>query len=158
MQSGKRCHQRGFGYLMVLFTLAAMGLLLAGAGQVWHTVAQREREADLLFVGNQFRRAIGSYYQRTPDAVKQYPKRLEDLLEDHRHPVPLRHLRMLYRDPVTGSAEWGLVKNGDRIVGVHSLATASPLKSRFLPRDAAFDGSTSYDQWVFSHNAAGVAP
>lgn len=150
--------QRGFGYLLVLFTLAAMGLLLAGAGQVWHTSAQREKEVELLFIGQQFRQAIASYYALAPDAAKQYPAKLEDLLEDKRFPMPRRHLRQLYRDPMTGRAQWGLVKAGDGIVGVHSLSDGSPLKTAFEGRDAALAGSSRYDQWVFSADTAGTAP
>ena len=154
---GGRWGQRGFGYLLVLFALAAMGLLLAGTGQVWHTAAQRDKEAELLFVGNQYRQAIGSYHAMTPDAAKQYPTRLEDLLEDKRFPMPRRHLRQLYRDPMSRSTEsnaWGLVKSGDRIVGVHSLSTDAPLKTVFAARDSAFAGMSSYSEWVFSHDAS----
>ena len=35
-----------------------MGVALAGTGMVWHTQVRREKERELLFVGNQFRRAI----------------------------------------------------------------------------------------------------
>lgn len=152
--------QRGFGYLLVLFALAAMGLLLAGTGQVWHTTAQRDKEAELLFVGNQFRQAIGAYHAMSPDATKQYPARLEDLLDDRRFPMPRRHLRQLYRDPMssntghTEGTQWGLVKAGDRIVGVHSLSTAVPLKTVFAARDSAFAGVGSYSEWVFSHDTS----
>jgi type II secretory pathway pseudopilin PulG len=163
MRSGSaRCPhpagQRGFGYLLVLFALAAMGLMLAGAGQVWHTTAQREKEAELLFIGHQFRQAIGTYYALTPDAAKQYPAKLEDLLEDKRFPTPQRHLRQLYRDPMTGRAEWGLVKAGDRIMGVYSLSSGKPLKTAFHERNAAFADALRYDQWVFSHDGAGGTP
>lgn len=154
MRSGSARHshrrgQRGFGYLLVLFALAAMGLLLGSAGQVWHTAAQREKEAELLFIGNQFRQAIGSYYASSPDATKDYPLKLEDLLEDQRFPVPHRHLRQLYRDPITGSAQWGLVKVGDRIAGIHSLSESQALKTAFVGPDSTFSGATRYEQWVF---------
>lgn len=150
--------QRGFGYLLVLFALAAVGLALAGAGQVWHTTAQREKEAELLFIGNQFRQAIASYYTQTPGATRQYPTRLEDLLEDNRFPVPRRHLRQLYRDPMTGVSQWGLVKAGDRITGVYSLSDGVAFQTDFQGRDAAFAGTTQYQQWVFSPAGAGGLP
>lgn len=150
--------QRGLGYLLVLFTLAAVGLLLAGAGQVWHTTAHREKEAELLFIGNQFREAIGSYYAGTPDAAKQYPLKLADLLEDKRFPTPVRHLRQLYRDPMTGDTQWGLVMAGNRIVGVHSLSNGSALKTVFQVRDESLVGALTYDQWVFSHQIADNKP
>ena len=143
--------QRGFGYLLVLFAVAALGMLLAGAGQVWHTAVQREKEAELLFIGNQFRQAIGSYYEQAPDAVKQYPVKLEDLVEDRRFVVPRRHLRKLYRDPMTGHYDWELVKTGDRIVGVHSRSGGLALRMVFDPRDAGLEGTGRYDEWIFSY-------
>ncbi|OQW86639.1 MAG: hypothetical protein BWK72_16255 [Rhodoferax ferrireducens] len=163
MRSGSRClpppgRQRGFGYMLVLFALAAMGLTLAGAGQVWHTTAQRDKELELLFIGNQFRQAIGAYYTLTPGEVKQYPATLQELLEDKRFPYPRRHLRQLYRDPMTGSTQWGLVKVGDRIMGVHSLSEAPAFKTDFQGRDAAFAGTTHYGQWVFGPAMSEVLP
>lgn len=162
MPSGERTlraarSQQGFGFLLVLFAIAVLGLLLAGAGQVWQTSVQREKEAELLFIGNQFRQAIGSYYRQSPGAAKQFPARLEELVEDTRFPVPRRHLRKLYRDPMTGGLEWGLQKSGDRIVGVHSLSTGSAFRMVFEARDVAFQDTTRYDQWIFSY-AIGAEP
>ena len=64
------------------------------------TAAQREREQELLFVGSQFRNAFMSYYGATP-AGRALPAFLEDLVEDNRFPVPRRHLRRVYADPMT---------------------------------------------------------
>lgn len=147
-----RTGAQGFTYLLVLFALAAMGLTLAGTGQVWQVAAQRDREAELLFIGNQFRQAIGSYYRLSPEGAPKYPAQLQDLLEDSRFPTRQRHLRRLYRDPMTGGFEWGLVRVGERIVGVHSLSQGLPFKSVFEPRDAALQGALRYDQWVFRHD------
>lgn len=162
MRSGDTCgqgtgRQRGFGYLLALFALATIGLLLAGAGQVWQVAAQREKEADLLFAGEQFGAAIASYYRAGPDAVKQYPPALDDLLEDRRFSQPKRHLRRLYRDPMTGSHAWGQVRVGGRVIAVHSLGKGTPLKTVFELRHAAFAGATRYDQWVFGDGAIGPA-
>jgi type II secretory pathway pseudopilin PulG len=153
-----RSGQRGFGYLLVLFALAAMGLLLAGTGEVWHTAQLRENEAELLFIGNQFRLALASYQKVTPEAAPQNPLQLEELLEDRRFVVPRRHLRKLYRDPMTGKAQWGLVKASGRIIGVHSLSDGRPLKSFFSESNAIFEGAVRYDQWVFSPNTTADAP
>ena len=159
MRSGKPAarralDQRGFGFLLVLFAIAGLGLMLAGTGQVWHTTVQREKEAELLFIGNQFRQAIGSYYRQTPGTEAQLPSRLEDLLEDTRFLVPRRHLRKLYRDPMTGSFEWGLVKVGNRISGVHSLAPSISMRSIFQARDVGLQDTTRHDQWVFTFDRA----
>lgn len=128
-----------------------MGVVLAGAGQVWHTGAKREKERELLFVGNQYRQAIGRYYEASPGA-KQYPAKLDELIEDKRFPKSQRHLRQLYADPMTGRAEWGLVRAAGRITGVYSLSEETPLKTgNFAKLDAEFAQRTRYADWRFVH-------
>lgn len=142
--------QGGFAYLWLLFAIAGMGLLLATAAGVLETTIRREREADLLFIGNQFRQAIAAYRAcPTAGGGHEYPVRLEDLLDDQRHATPRRHLRRLYRDPMNGGVGWGLVMAGDRIVGVHSLAEGKPLRTAFAERDAALAGAADYRGWRF---------
>ncbi|MGV3499138.1 MAG: type II secretion system protein [Hydrogenophaga sp.] len=160
MTNGER--QRGAGYLFVLFAMAAIGIGLATTGEVWRTSAQREREAQLLFVGHQFRLALASYREASPLGMPIAPATLDELIEDRRHPAPRRHLRRLWRDPMTGSTDWGLVVVGGRIVGVYSRDTREPLRTAFAPRDAEFAGLASYSQWVFlaaeAAKPAGQAP
>ena len=158
MPTGKRLRQSGFGYLLALFAIAALGLMAAGAGRVWYTTAQREREADLLFAGNQYRQALDSYYASKAGGVQQYPQRLEDLLDDRRSQVTLRHLRRIYVDPMTGKADWVLVASAERIVGVHSRSEQSSIKRHFEDADAAFNGTERYAQWVFRAGTSPVKP
>lgn len=124
--------------------------MLAAVGEVYSRSAQREKEADLLFIGNEFRNAIAHYYERSP-GVQRYPKSLEDLIEDDRFPMPVRHLRRIYRDPMTGTAEWGLVRAPDEgIMGVHSLSKDRPLKqANFDQHNTSFAGSQRYREWQF---------
>jgi type II secretory pathway pseudopilin PulG len=145
--------QKGFTYLTVLFVVAMMAGGLALAGEVWHTSAMREKEADLLHIGNEYRKAIERYYVSGP---KQYPKSLADLVKDPRKPGTVRHLRRLYPDPITGKDEWGLVKSDDGgIAGVYSTSEAAPLKTGgFAVRDASFEGKTKYADWQFVYAAA----
>lgn len=145
--------QRGFAYLGVLFAVALLGASLAAAGTLWQLEQRRERERELLFVGHQFRLAIARYYRETPGPIKAYPRRLEDLLRDTRYPNTVRHLRRIYRDPVTGDAQWGLVRAADGgISGVYSLSDAMPIKvAKFLVRDRGFEGKTRYSDWRFVH-------
>jgi type II secretory pathway pseudopilin PulG len=150
--------QRGFGYLMALFAIAALGLMAAGAGRVWYTTAQREREVELLFAGQQYRQALDSYYALKVGGVQQYPQRLEELLNDPRSQVTLRHLRRIYVDPMTGKADWVLVTAGERIVGVHSRSETSSFKRYFEDADAAFNGADRYAQWVFRAGASPITP
>jgi type II secretory pathway pseudopilin PulG len=149
----RRAH--GFTYIGLLIVVALLTLGLAAIGQVWSTAAKRERERELLFVGDQFRRAIGSYFETSPGAAKQYPSKLEDLLEDQRFPMVKRHLRKIYLDPMTGSREWGLVTQGDRITGVYSRSEDRPLKTgNFDSADRAFADSNAYLDWHFVYTPA----
>src|SRR6266705_6102304 len=109
MSSGKALSQRGFTYLVAMFAVAIAGLLLAVTSEVWSQSRQREKEKELLYIGDQFREAIALYYQRTPGTVKRYPEKLEDLLEDKRYLSMQRYLRKIYADPVAGKLQWGIV-------------------------------------------------
>jgi type II secretory pathway pseudopilin PulG len=141
----------------VLILIAVLGGGVAAYGEIASHAAQREKEQELLFIGNQFRQAIAAYYERSPGGAKRYPQKLEDLLEDKRYPVAQRHLRRLYRDPITGQAQWGLVEApGGGIIGVHSLSEAAPIKtSGFAARDSAFEGVARYSGWHFSYAPVG---
>jgi type II secretory pathway pseudopilin PulG len=147
--------QRGFTYLTVLFIVAIMGVGLALVGEVWETSAKREKETELLFIGNQYRKAIERYYLA---GKAQYPRMLEDLLKDPRRPGTERYLRQLYPDPVTGKP-FGLVKAPDGgIAGVHSLSAEAPLKiTGFRPRDRDLEGAKAYADWKFVHGALAPA-
>ena len=147
--------ERGFSYLGVLFVVALMGILLGAAGEVWHTQAMREREAELLFVGDQYRKAITRYHAAGGGV---YPRELADLLKDSRRPDTQRYLRKLYADPVTGKNEWGLLKSADGgILGVHSLSAAKPFKlSGFRQEYAGFEGRQKYSDWQFALVPAGA--
>ena len=141
--------QGGFGYLMVLFAMAAIGIALASAGEVWRTASLREKEAQLLFVGHQFRLALASYRDRSPAGTPDTPATLDDLLMDKRFPTPVPHLRRLWRDPMTNSTDWVLVKPAGRITGIRTRHSGQPLRTAHEPRDAALSGTTAYSQWVF---------
>ena len=138
----------GFTYLTALFLIALSGAGLALLGQVWETAAAREKEAELLYVGHQYRLAIQRYYMAGP---RQYPRTLQDLLKDPRSPAPRRHLRRLYADPITGTLEWAIVKAPDGgIMGVHSRSEEPPLKvANFKFRDRDFERAAKYSDWKF---------
>src|SRR6266850_6003521 len=148
--------QHGFAYLTILFIVAIMTAGLAVVGQVWQTAAVREREAELLHIGNEYRKGIERYYLAGP--TRQYPKNLTDLIKDPRQAGTVRHLRRLYPDPITGNPEWGLVKAPDGgFAGVYSLSEDSPLKTGgFAVRDATFEGKAKYSDWQFAYAPAAV--
>jgi type II secretory pathway pseudopilin PulG len=148
MMSAARARQRGFTYVGLLIAIVIMGLMLTVAGRVWSTTEQRERETQLLWVGHAYRMAIASYYA----SGHAYPATLQNLLLDDRSPVPVRHLRRLYPDPVTGAADWLLIPTpgGNGIMGVASSSQRVPIKRKsFEAVDHSFTDTECYCLWQF---------
>lgn len=145
--------ERGFTYLGLLVIVAVLGVVLAGAGQVWHVAMKRDKEQELLFVGSQFREAIKRYYENSPALSRRYPSTLEELLSDPRYPSTQRYLRKIYADPVSGNVSWGVVKGpSGEILGVYSLSEDEPIKkSNFSSSDKGFEGRMKYTDWKFMY-------
>jgi type II secretory pathway pseudopilin PulG len=152
---GRHRRQGGFTLLGILFLVAALGVGLAALGTLWETAGRREKETQLLFAGDQYRRAIASFWRASPAGQSRLPKSVEELLRDPRFPHVVRHLRRVYPDPVTGRPEWGLVRRDDGIAGVHSLSEAKPYKTAGFGKEyAAFEKASRYADWVFEFDAA----
>ena len=146
--------QQGLTYLALLFLVAIAGVLLAAQGSLYSMARQREREAELLFIGHQYRNALGAYYNNSPGAIKQFPKTLEDMLDDKRFAATRRELRRIYVDPFTNNKDWGFARlpTGE-IYGVYSLATGTPIKRHgFRPEDSDLEDKDSYSKWVFVYS------
>ena len=157
----------GFTYVGLLFAIVFFGLGSVGAARVLASSERAEREAELLFVGNQFRQAIGSYYSTGP-GTPRYPEKLEDLILDPRFAASRRHLRKIHVDPITGKAEWGLISAPQGgIMGVHSMSEREPMKrANFDFADRGFEEAAkraiespySYREWQFVFLPASKTP
>ena len=147
--------QRGFAYIVCLFILAttATGLLIVA--QAVSTSVKREKETELLYAGNAIAAGIKSYRLISPGTKKTHPAALEYLLSDLRFVSwpPPRHLRKIYRDPMTKDGKWGLILDNDgNITGVHSLSENKPLKTgNFSRLNKDFKGKKKYSDWRFIH-------
>ena len=141
----------GFTYIGILLAIALVGTQLAVAGLVWSFAQDRQKERELLFVGDQFRTAIGRYYLNPQGPQKEFPRRLEDLVRDPRYPGVVRHLRKIYADPITGKVRWGLIKTPDgSILGVYSPSEKAPIKiANFSPMYNSFEEKSRYVDWKF---------
>ena len=138
--------------LLALLLAMMLGAIVAMAGaEAWGMSRQRERETELMFAGDQYRQAIRRYYFAAPRGQSRVlPARLEDLVEDNRSPETMHHLRRLYPDPITASADWGLVMRGDRIAGVYSQSESQPVKQAgFDAMHAGFEEKKTYRDWIF---------
>ena len=140
--------QQGFSYIGLLLMISISGVALAGIGQVWHTQNKRNKELELLFIGQQFSNAIESYAKASNGAT-QYPVTLSQLLNDKRLPTTKKHLRKIYLDPMTNTINWGLVKEQGRIIGVYSQSQQTPLKRIFSEQFSTFNKAKTYSEWIF---------
>lgn len=163
-------NQRGSALFLVLFAVVIIGLTVGLAGRTWSSVMQQVREDELLFRGDQYRRAIESYYQSAHAGMQgSYPAKLEDLLSDPRSLSPRRYLRQLYLDPFTGE-EFELIQAGGNVTGtvgsapslggikgVRSKSSLQPFKQDGFPAEyEAFKGKQTYAEWEFVFDPAKV--
>jgi len=141
----------GFTYPGLLILVVITGIALTSASRYWSTAARREKEAELLFRGDQIKKAIESYYNSAPNGQQKYPRILQNLLKDNRHQIIKRHLRKIYQDPMTKDGEWEkILATGGGIKGVYSKSTAKPLKTGgFTKEYKNFEDSEKYSDWKF---------
>jgi len=142
--------QRGFTYAAVLAAVVIVGIAAELTYLSTVRIVQADREAELLFRGQAYYRAIASYYR----ANRSYPRSLEALLVDPRSPSR-RHIRTLYPDPMAkGTAQdWLLIPAADGgIGGVASRSTDRPIKTANFPVNLnKFNGAKTYSEWVFEY-------
>ena len=170
----------GYTLVVVVMVVAVMAIMMAVAVQTVSFQMQREREAELIFRGQQYVEGIRIYRQK----YGRYPMRMKELWE-----ADPRVLRQKWTDPITGKEEWGVVflgqegqrvggaggpgqqrpqttptrtpVFGDRglggsgekvgpIIGVHSLSTDTSIK--------VYEGRTQYNEWKFVFLEEGADP
>jgi len=165
-------NQRGITLLIVLIMVVVLGLTLGIAGSTWKTIVQRAREEQLLWVGDQYRRAIESYFETAQAGVPgTYPHSLDDLLKDPRFPQTVRHIRKLYKDPMTGkdfepvraggavTGTAGIGEGAGGIIGVRSTSQQEPFKKDGFPEEYAdFRKAQRYSDWAFVYRPSPAQP
>jgi len=147
---------RGFSYAVVLVAIVVMAALAETAYLTTARVLRADREAELLYRGQAYVRAIRSYYE-AGGAIKTFPPALEHLVNDPRGPRR-RHLRALYDDPMSKDEKkaWRLLRAKDGgIAGVASSSNDEPLKQANFPKGLeTFNGTRLYSEWVFEYRPA----
>lgn len=76
----------------LLVAIAILSVMMLVALPTWRHQAQREKEAELIFRGEQYARAIGLYQRKLAGAL---PPSIDILVEQ-------KFLRKKYKDPITG--------------------------------------------------------
>ena len=114
---GGQDNERGYAMAALLVSLAVMMVLMSVAMPVWKTQAQREKEAELIFRGEQIARGINLYMRKMGGA--SYPPSLDVLVQG-------RFLRKKYKDPMTENdtsvpmnqrGEWDVINAAGGIPG-----------------------------------------
>jgi type II secretory pathway pseudopilin PulG len=154
----------------LLVALSVMAILMTAAMPAWRQLVRREKEAELVFRGEQYARAIGLFQRKAGPGV--LPPSLDVLVEQ-------KFLRKQYKDPITG-ADFELLRatldarpgeaGADSsvqgspgqapgqapggIVGVVSTSTDESIR--------IYNGRTHYNEWQFVFvprtPAAGAGP
>ena len=167
--------QEGYAMAGLLVALAIMSVTISMVLPVWSQVSRREREAELIFRGEQYARAVELYQRLFAGA---YPPDFESLVEQ-------RFLRQLYKDPMTKDGKFqplyqgqgttvepemrriaaessadsygrridnivqdqnGEVQSG--VVGVVSKSTDSSIM--------LYSGRSKYNEWTFVHSPSSI--
>ncbi len=161
---------------VLLVAMGVMAIMMTAMMPVWKQMAQREKEQELVFRGQQYARAIGLFqrkYANTP------PPSLDVLVQEH-------FLRKKYKDPITNadfvpipagqagaaapggapgsapagrgapiagqpiSGSPGVTSARGGIIGVTSASTAPSIR--------IYNGATRYNQWRFVYAPAAATP
>jgi type II secretory pathway pseudopilin PulG len=92
--AGQASHRRrdgGYAMAALLVAMSVMAVMMTVAMPVWKQIAQREKEEELVFRGEQYARAIGLFQRKFANAP---PPNFDILVEQ-------RFLRKKYKDPIT---------------------------------------------------------
>src|SRR5262245_35841274 len=85
--------QHGYAMVALLVAMSIMAIMMTVALPTWHQLTQREKEAELVFRGQQYARAIGLFQKKAGPGV--LPPNIDALVDGH-------YLRKKYKDPITG--------------------------------------------------------
>jgi type II secretory pathway pseudopilin PulG len=170
-------HERGYAMAALIVALAVMAVVMTAALPVWKQMAQREKEAELVFRGEQIAHAIGMFQRRTANA---YPPNLDILVQQ-------KFLRKKYKDPITnddfapiaqtqqtaattpggrgaqpaqqgrgqpaGAPLGSSAPGGGPIGGIIGVTSKSPDTSLRL-----YKGRSHYNEWAFIYTPPAAAP
>jgi hypothetical protein len=112
----RRSKDAGYALLLAVFMVATIIIAAAAAAPSILTEGRREKEAEMVWRGEQYERAIGMYYGK----FRKYPTKVEDLTKQTNG---VRFLRQAYTDPMNKEdGSWRFIyvgPNGQLIGSLH---------------------------------------
>lgn len=115
--------ESGYSLLMVVFMVATVLILASAVAPNLLTQGRREREAETIWRGQQYARAIGLYYRK----FGRYPTKVDDLTKQTNG---VRFLRQAYTDPMNKEdGSWRFIYVGPNGQLIGSLRQTSLLQS-----------------------------
>ena len=107
--------ERGYAMAALLIMLSMMSIALSMLLPAWGTMAKREREAELIFRGQQYARAV-ALYQRARGA---FPPSIDVLVTE-------KFLRKKFKDPMTKDGEFQVIGVGMPVPGQATPPPVAP--------------------------------
>jgi type II secretory pathway pseudopilin PulG len=98
--------EQGVAMVALIVAMIIMGVMLSVALPAWQTMARREKEAELVFRGEQYARAIAAFQRKYANT---FPPSVDVLVRE-------KFLRKKYLDPITGE-DFDLITPGTAIAG-----------------------------------------
>ena len=117
----------------LLVAMSIMAVFLSMALPAWRTAAQREKEAELIFRGQQYARAIALFQRKYANT---FPPNLDVLLDGH-------FLRKKYKDPMTADGEFQLVYANQQAASQPNAGGVVPTQGQPAQRTTTVGGGTS---------------
>jgi type II secretory pathway pseudopilin PulG len=87
--------------MMVMLTI--MAIMIAAVAPTVSKIMQREREAELIFRGQQYAQGIQLFQRK----FGRFPNTLKEMVENQP-----RTMRKLFKDPMCNCDDWGLIRQG----------------------------------------------
>ena len=117
----------------LIVAMSIMGIMMTVAMPTWRQMAQREKEAELVFRGQQYARAIGLFQKKSGPGV--LPPSIDALVQGH-------YLRKKYKDPITGD-DFDVLLAGGAVSATPGASTANPTQTAQSGRGGAAAPTTS---------------
>jgi type II secretory pathway pseudopilin PulG len=120
-------NEKGYTLAVVVVLTSVLLVGLSEAMINWQKAMQREREEELIFRGKQFIRAVYLWQQKFPNT---WPTTIDALLNTSN----TRFLRKRWKDPITNSEEWRLIKiNPDGSISGLTIVPSGGLPNVTIP-------------------------